>query len=163
MDKIPSGPQGMIQQYTSSLSKFPGRGSLITMETIFKYILFAIIAMVTNIGSQEAFITVYQGTNSLSYSVAIGTIIGLLVKYILDKRFIFNFHAANKIHTTRTFLLYSLMGLGTTIVFWGFEFSFDYLFDTKALRYIGAIIGLSIGYYLKYRLDKKFVFAEHRT
>ena len=100
----------MIQQYTSSLSKFPGRGNLITMETIFKYILFAIIAMVTNIGSQEAFITVYQGTNSLSYSVAIGTIIGLLVKYILDKRFIFNFHAVNKIHTTRTFLLYSLIG-----------------------------------------------------
>ena len=112
---------------------------------------------------RDRFITVYQGTNSLSYSVAIGTIIGLLVKYILDKRFIFNFHAANKIHTTRTFLLYSFMGLGTTIVFWGFEFSFDYLFDTKALRYIGAIIGLSIGYYLKYRLDKKFVFAEHRT
>ena len=55
------------------------------------------------------------------------------------------------------------MGLGTTAIFWGFEFSFDYLFDLKEMRYFGAVMGLSIGYYLKYKLDKKFVFTKHRS
>jgi putative flippase GtrA len=43
----------------------------------------------------------------------------------------------------------------TTFVFWGF----DYLFNSIPMRYLGAVIGLSIGYIIKYQLDKKFVFA----
>jgi hypothetical protein len=38
------------------------------------------------------------------------------------------------------------------------EFGFDYLFKTTEARYIGACIGLAIGYIIKYRLDKRFVF-----
>ena len=50
------------------------------------------------------------------------------------------------------------MGLVTTVIFWGFEFGFDHLFETREMRYLGGIIGLAIGYYAKYQLDKRFVF-----
>ena len=33
------------------------------------------------------------------------------------------------------------------------------MYDTDYMRYLGGVIGLSIGFYVKYRLDKKFVFV----
>jgi len=53
-----------------------------------------------------------------------------------------------------------VMGVVTTTIFFGFEFGFNYLFQTKELRYLGGIIGLAVGYLLKYNLDKKFVFLQ---
>jgi hypothetical protein len=50
------------------------------------------------------------------------------------------------------------MGLATTFIFWGFEFGFQHLFETKEMRYLGGIIGLAIGYLTKYQLDKRYVF-----
>ena len=47
----------------------------------------------------------------------------------------------------------------STLIFWAFELSFDWLFEARYMRYVGAIIGLSIGYGLKYILDKQFVFV----
>jgi len=52
------------------------------------------------------------------------------------------------------------MGLATTLIFWGFEFSFHYFFETKEMRYLGGVIGLAIGYLTKYHLDKRFVFRK---
>ena len=52
------------------------------------------------------------------------------------------------------------MGVVTTLIFWGFEFTFEYLFRTKFMRYLGAVIGLSIGYFIKYNLDRRFVFNQ---
>ena len=50
------------------------------------------------------------------------------------------------------------MGVFTTLIFWGFEITFDYIFNNENAKYAGAVIGLSIGYIVKYLLDKKFVF-----
>lgn len=50
------------------------------------------------------------------------------------------------------------MGLVTTLLFWITEYTFDLWFATKTMRYVGAVIGLSIGYVAKYQLDKKYVF-----
>ena len=58
----------------------------------------------------------------------------------------------------KNFVLYSLMGVFTTIIFWGTEIAFDALSQNPNSKYLGAIIGLSIGYIIKYFLDKKFVF-----
>ena len=49
------------------------------------------------------------------------------------------------------------MGLATTFIFWGFEFSFPQVFETKEIRYLGGGIGLAISYLTKYQLDKRFV------
>lgn len=50
------------------------------------------------------------------------------------------------------------MGLLTTVIFWGFEFSFYYIFRDPKMRYIGGVVGLSIGYFIKYHLDKRYTF-----
>jgi hypothetical protein len=46
----------------------------------------------------------------------------------------------------------------TTFIFWGLELLFDALFESELFRYIGAFLGLSIGYSIKYFLDIKYVF-----
>ena len=50
------------------------------------------------------------------------------------------------------------MGIFTTIIFWGTEIIFNTLSQSPYAKYLGAVIGLSIGYVIKYFLDKKYVF-----
>ena len=126
------------------------------------YTVLAVISTAFNIGSQDIVIRLYHGSYAVTLSILVGTGVGLLVKYVLDKRYIFRFKAQNAAHDAQTFLLYSLMGVATTVIFWGFEYAFEFLFGTKELRYLGGIIGLAIGYGVKYQLDKYFVFrAKH--
>jgi putative flippase GtrA len=128
------------------------------MKLALTYALLAMIATATNIGAQDLTVRLYSGTYAVLLSVAVGTGVGLIVKYVLDKRYIFRFRAKNVAHDSRTFVLYTLMGLATTVIFWGFEFGFNAVFQTKEMRYLGGIIGLAIGYLTKYHLDKRFVF-----
>lgn len=123
------------------------------------YGLFALLATLANIAAQDISVRLYQGNFSLIFSIALGTLVGLVVKYVLDKRFIFAFRAESLGHDGRVFLLYSAMGVLTTLIFWGFEGLFHWLFASKEMRYLGAVIGLTIGYISKYQLDKRFVFS----
>jgi putative flippase GtrA len=122
------------------------------------YAIFALIATAANIGAQDLVIRTYSGAFGILGSVAVGTGVGLVVKYILDKRYIFRFRARSVSHDTKTFALYTVMGLATTVIFWGFEFGFHHIFETKEMRYLGGVIGLAIGYLTKYHLDKRYVF-----
>lgn len=122
------------------------------------YTLFAALATVTNILTQEAAIRLYDGPWSIPLSIIAGTATGLILKYLLDKRYIFQFQPANAAHDARTFAMYTLMGLVTTAVFWGFEYAFHLLFASKEMRYAGGVLGLAIGYVTKYQLDKRLVF-----
>lgn len=124
------------------------------------YAIFALIATAANIGAQDLVIRTYSGAFDILASVAVGTGVGLVVKYILDKRYIFRFRARSVAHDTQTFALYTVMGLVTTVIFWGFEFGFHHIFETKEMRYLGGVIGLAIGYLTKYHLDKRFVFTQ---
>lgn len=129
------------------------------MKFVITYVILALIATVANIGAQEFVVRGYSGAFSILISVVVGTGAGLVVKYVLDKRYIFQFRARDAAHDTHTFALYSLMGLVTTVVFWGFEFGFHHIFETKEMRYLGGVIGLGIGYLVKYQLDKRYVFC----
>lgn len=120
--------------------------------------LFAALATAVNIGAQEFVVRAYSGVNHLFVSVIVGTAVGLMFKYILDKRYIFRFRTSSIGHDTKTFALYTIMGLATTVIFWGFEFGFHHIFETKEMRYFGGVIGLAIGYLTKYQLDKRYVF-----
>lgn len=128
------------------------------MNILARYIIFAIISIVVNIVCQDVFVRLYVGKFSVLFSVFIGTGAGLLVKYILDKKYTFQYKISDLSHDSKTFALYSAMGIVTTMIFWMTEFSFDYLFETKLMRYVGGIIGLTLGYYIKYQLDKNYVF-----
>ncbi len=123
------------------------------------YAIFALIATAANIGAQDLVIRIYSGAFDVLASVIVGTAVGLVVKYILDKRFIFRFRARSVAHDTQTFALYTVTGLATTVIFWGFEFGFYRIFETKEMRYLGGVIGLAIGYLSKYHLDRRYVFS----
>ncbi len=81
------------------------------------YAIFALMAIAANIGAQDLVIRIYNGSSNILASVVVGTGIGLVVKYILDKRYIFGFRARSVVHDTQTFALYTIMGLATTILF----------------------------------------------
>jgi hypothetical protein len=124
------------------------------------YTILALIATATNIASQAISVRLYSGIYSITLSIFVGTLTGLLLKYILDKEYIFKFKANSAAHDTRTFLLYCVMGIATTTIFWGFEYAFQFFFGTEHMRYLGGMIGLAIGYITKYQLDKRFVFKQ---
>ena len=141
-----------------------------------KYALFAAISTVGNLSTQQLFLVLLdsldfsKGLKKVSIfglfnfnlilmtAIFMGTLIGLIIKYILDKKYIFNYKTKNTYENTGKFILYSFMGVFTTAVFWAFELIFDSIFDLDYAKYIGAIIGLTIGYVIKYNLDKRFVF-----
>lgn len=87
-----------------------------------------------------------------------GTLTGLFTKYFLDKLYIFNYVTTGKADDIKKFTLYSFMGIFTTSIFWSFELSFNLMFESTIAKYLGGLLGLSIGYSFKYLLDKKFVF-----
>lgn len=125
------------------------------------YALLAALATAVNIASQDALLRVYEGPGRLWASVAVGTMAGLVVKYVLDKRYIFRFQARSTVHDGRTFMLYAAMGLVTTGIFWGFELAFHLWFDgVNGMRYLGGVVGLALGYLAKYHLDKRYVFRQ---
>lgn len=126
-----------------------------------KYSIFAGVSTLFNLLFQYIAFLFYAGFGSLYAAMFIGTLAGLVAKYILDKKFIFYHTPKDKKDDAKKFGLYSLMGVFTTIIFWGTEIGFDTLFHNANAKYIGAVVGLSIGYVIKYFLDKKFVFI-HR-
>ena len=123
------------------------------------YTLFAVVSTAINIGSQMVSIWIYKGPFSVEISILVGTVMGLPLRYFLEKRYIFNFTSKNLVHDGKLFIFYSAMGVITTLIFWGTEYAFHLIYDTDFMRYLGGVIGLSIGFYVKYQLDKKYVFV----
>jgi putative flippase GtrA len=155
MDIFPEG-SGVL-----CIAKIPEKSiSYLHLRVALKYTLFALVATAANILSQELSLGLYAGPSAVFVSVMVGTAVGLIVKYLLDKKYIFRFQTRSPGHDLKTFAGYTTMGLLTTGIFWGFEFGFDALFQTREMRYLGGIIGLAIGYYIKYQLDKRLVFVE---
>jgi putative flippase GtrA len=129
------------------------------MMLVIYYSFFALIAIITNFLIQELSLLTYHGKYSLLISILCGTVVGLVVKFYLDKHFIFKYLTRSNGHNLKLFILYSIMGGVTTIIFWGFELSFYYFFESTLMKYVGGGLGLILGYISKYFLDKKFVFT----
>ncbi len=128
-------------------------------QLVLRYILFAVIATAANLGIQRLVLLV--SNNVFSYSLALfsGTLIGLAIKYLLDKRYIFLDRSTGLGTHSRQFSLYTAMGIVTTCIFWGTETAFWFMYQSDTMREIGALLGLALGYFVKYRLDRKYVFA----
>jgi putative flippase GtrA len=125
-----------------------------------RYISFALISTFANLFLQFLSFKIYNGVGAIYVAMFVGTLSGLVIKYILDKKYIFFHEVKDKKDDAKKFALYSLMGVFTTIIFWGVEISFDKIYHTPEAKYIGGLIGLFIGYIIKYFLDKKFVFVD---
>ena len=70
------------------------------MKLTFTYVIFALIASIANFAAQDVATSIYGGVLSIPISVVFGTGIGLVVKYILDKKYIFRFKAVSYTHLT---------------------------------------------------------------
>ncbi|WP_201455256.1 GtrA family protein [Xanthomonas massiliensis] len=124
------------------------------------YAAFAVFATLVNIGTQWTALRLLGGATFAVYvAMAAGTATGLVAKYVLDKRWIFRFVTRSRSHDVSLFALYAVMGGATTLIFWGTELAFNHLFGSEAMRYVGAVLGLAVGYLTKYHLDKRFVFT----
>lgn len=132
------------------------------MKIALLYSVFATLALLANLGSQAAFLRLYEGEFAITISVLVGTAVGLPIKYVLDKKYIFNFTANNLFHDSRIFVLYVLMAVVTTSIFWGAEALFQLWFQNEGMRLLGGAVGLIIGYLVKYQLDKKYVFSQSK-
>jgi len=126
---------------------------------LLKYSLFAGISTLFNLLFQYMSFSIYTGFASIYLALFVGTLAGLVVKYILDKKFIFYHVTTTQKENVKNFGLYSLMGIFTTMIFWGTEIGFDTVFEDENAKYIGGLIGLAVGYVIKYFLDKKYVFV----
>jgi len=125
-----------------------------------KYTFFSVIAIFVNLSSQYISFQVYNGAASLYVAILAGTLVGLVCKYTLDKKYIFYHETKSNKDNMSKFILYSLTGALITSVFWISEIIFDRLFEQDYAKYLGALIGLIIGYTTKYFLDKKYIFKQ---
>ena len=127
-------------------------------RTILLYGFFGFISMLVNLTVQWFSIRFYHGIMAIELSILLGTAAGLPVKYALDRRYIFGAQPrVTKIGWE--FLCYAATGVMTTLVFWLIEWSFHLMFRTEFWRLLGGAVGLSVGFVLKYQLDKRFVFT----
>lgn len=122
------------------------------------YAVFAVCSAALNILAQMLFVWIYIGPYYIELSILIGTVTSLPLRFFLEKRYIFAFKTKHVLCDGQLFVLYSLTGIVTTLIFWSVEYGFHLVFRTDAMRYIGGVVGLSIGFYVKYQLDKKYVF-----
>ena len=125
---------------------------------VLRYTGFAVLATLANLGAQRAVLAFGEGAAMFTLAVLAGTAVGLVVKYALDKRWIFFDATSGARARGRQFGLYTAMGLITTAIFWATETTFWLIWQTHAAREAGAVIGLAVGYVVKYRLDRRYVF-----
>lgn len=130
---------------------------------VFRYALFAVLATLANLGAQRLVLMTGEGHGHFVAAVIAGTALGLVVKYALDKRWIFADTETGLRAHGRKFGLYTAMGLVTTAIFWATETAFWLAFETHTMREVGAVLGLAVGYVVKYRLDRRFVFNGGRV
>tara|TARA_B100001123_G_scaffold415619_1_gene516313 strand:+ start:598 stop:975 length:378 start_codon:yes stop_codon:yes gene_type:complete len=122
-------------------------------KKIFLYFLFAVLSSFINLIGQHIFLNFYE---SLFLAVIAGSSAGLVFKYALDSFFVFE---SNRDIDLRTFIKYAFIGACITPVIWVVEVTFLNIFGTVFMRDVGALIGIALAYYIKYEMDKRFVFT----
>ncbi len=127
-----------------------------TLALVVRYVLFAAIATLVNLATQALVSSLTAG--GLVWSIGAGTVTGFAAKYVLDKHWIFFDGFEGRVSELRKMILYGLFSVFTTLLFWAVEIGFWFLWHTDFAKYCGAVVGLSTGYWLKYRLDRAYTF-----
>ena len=74
-------------------------------KLIVLYISFALIATLGNLGAQRISLSVFEELG-LIFAIGMGSLIGLIIKYILDKRWIFGDLTVGITDNSKKFALY---------------------------------------------------------
>ena len=133
-----------------------GRGFSRLMRLIGLYVLFAVIATVANLAAQRAVFAIWSLPYTLIIALGVGTLVGLFVKYVLDKNWIFV--EAIEESDVKRFARYGVTGGITTTLFWGAESLAWILTESHPVREICAVMALAVGYWVKFHLDRRYVF-----
>lgn len=120
------------------------------------YGLFCVLSLVTNLGAQ--YLSQAWFGAGFWAGLFVGTGSGLALKYLLDRNYVFAGYGVGLDRDIRRFALYSCLGVFTTLVFWAFEWLGEFICPGVG-RYAGGATGLTIGYVLKYQMDRRWVFA----
>ena len=129
-------------------------------ELVARYVAFAVVSTVVNLGLQHLSLAAYRGPFAVAISILAGTGAGFLCKYVLDKRFIFFDARAAAAREAGRLALYGATGVVTTLIFWACEIGLWRAVGADWGKDVGGVIGLAIGYWAKYQLDRRFVFTE---
>jgi putative flippase GtrA len=127
-----------------------------------RYVLFAILAMLANLLTQEIVLRAAP-MGALTFSILMGTAAGFILKYVLDKKWVFDDDYVGHRQELQKITLYGAFSVLTTLVFWSFEVAFWMIWQTDLAKYTGAVLGLAIGYAAKFILDRTFVFKERQA
>lgn len=127
-----------------------------------RYVLFAILATLANLLTQEATMRLAP-VAPLTLSILMGTAAGFVLKYLLDKKWVFDDGYHGHKQELQKITLYGAFSILTTLVFWGFEIAFWAVWRTDFAKYSGAVLGLAVGYAAKFMLDRSFVFKERQA
>ena len=130
------------------------------MSTFLLYVVFAGVATVANLAAQELFLRM---SGNLAVAILAGTAAGFATKYVLDKKWVFSDRYTTHRQELRKVTLYGAFSVATTLVFWLFEVAFWMAWRTDFAKYTGAVLGLAIGYAIKFVLDRTFVFRVGRA
>jgi putative flippase GtrA len=128
------------------------------LQVLSNYVVIGVLSAAINLSAQVLIIWAYKGAYAVEFSILIGTVMGMPPRYFLEKRYVFSFTSENIFHDGKLFFQYSFYSTFTTLVFWSVEYSFHVIFNDDLMRYVGGVVGLTIGFYLKYQIDKRFVF-----
>ena len=129
-------------------------------KKIFLFVFFAMVSTFLNLLTQRVILS-FDKTNLFFFiAISLGTLVGLVIKFFLDKSYIFFDKKNNIYHLGKKFGLYTSMGIFSTTIFWGTEFIFWIIWRQENMRELGAILGLTLGYIIKYKLDKRYVFRQ---
>lgn len=134
------------------------------------YMIAAILAIIVNLSTQAFFEWVVKTFFPSISDIAIvsfkfwfiialgtGTIVGFIFKFLIDKLLIFKTRT-KMIETTQELFKYLGFAIITTFIFWGTEIAFLKILGQNYYL-LGGLIGLAIGYTLKFILDRQYVFT----
>ena len=138
------------------------------------YITFALISIIINTSTQIIIQTLYNHIDCLwldkvlfihvtcgfIIKILIATGVAFIFKYIIDKAIVFEVNGVldSKKMKIRQFGLYLLFSFITTIIFWGIVLVFKMIFADQWAELVGTVVGLSVGYTIKFFLDSKIAF-----
>jgi putative flippase GtrA len=134
-----------------------------TFQTVaLRYAAFAVIATVVQVAARRAVLQFSDTGVYFAAAVRAGTIAGLVVKYLLDRRCIFCDAETGVKDLRRKFFVHTTMGFVTTPIFWLREIASWLIWRANLVRELNAKIGLSIGDVGKRNLDQRFLFTDRQ-
>ena len=127
-------------------------------KQLFLYATFAVIVTLINLASQRVVLSFITGNIGFFTALFIGTLVGVIIGYLLDKNWIFLDETKISKNYGKQFFLYAITGAIHTPIFWVIETLFWFIWMTEQMRELGAIIGLTLAYTVKYFILKNYIF-----